>query len=77
MLGYRNLFARYMESEASDRVCAVCGQSLGVYEAIVVRTDGLLWHTSLARNPRLAAGDVVMHTDCAATPDDGKSKGRR
>lgn len=44
----------------------VCGDTIGVYEPVVVRVDERLRESSLAREPRLASGGgVVMHPACA------------
>ena len=46
--------------------CAVCNDTIGVYEPALVVDDGLPRRTSLAREPLLRNGQaILMHADCA------------
>jgi hypothetical protein len=58
-----------MQSDASPRYCAVCGERLGVYEPLIVLSERVLWRTSLAQDPEFTPADVVMHAKCASAPE--------
>ncbi|HLY48168.1 MAG TPA: hypothetical protein VKR21_03140 [Solirubrobacteraceae bacterium] len=62
-----------MASEKVGRFCAVCGERVGTYEPVVVLSERVLWHTSLAQDPELMPADVLMHATCATFPLDEKT----
>jgi hypothetical protein len=49
------------------QACPVCGDAIGVYEAVVVIGDGTPRTTSLAREPELESGErPIVHRSCAS-----------
>lgn len=55
-----------------SRLCALCGERLGVYEPIVAFGADGRRRTSIAREPGLAAADVaLMHEECARGAGEG------
>jgi hypothetical protein len=48
-------------------ICLVCGDAIGVYEPVLVRVDGQVRITSLAREPALgSANDLLVHVPCGS-----------
>jgi hypothetical protein len=57
------------------RLCAACGDRVGVYEPIVAVDPAGPRETSLAREPALIDDDdtLLLHAGCSEWPRDGAS----
>ena len=56
------------------RLCADCGDRIGIYEPIVAAGPCGVRRTSLAREPELADDDdtLLAHVDCSEWPSDSR-----
>lgn len=56
----------FRQEATDERVrCGACSDVIGVYEPLVRVLDAVVWHTSRAAEPNLAAaGGVLYHRHC-------------